>query len=145
MAPAAKMAVTKWRNAMKSKSVKNTSNAKEASREGRMSTKNRKAKLAAAKKSQNKPMRESPTCARNFWVLRLEPMERLLLGSNLCPGVMIMRNHGPGEIAVDTYGTPNLTFPPGSVRLVRTYEYVELESIDDKWAAIEFEFAPTAK
>jgi hypothetical protein len=58
---------------------------------------------------------------------------------------MIMRNHGPGEIAVDTYGTPNLRLPPGRVRLVRTFEYVELESMGEKWARVEFDFVPTAK
>jgi hypothetical protein len=109
-----------------------------------MSTKN-KTKLAAAKKSQNRRPTCEPTCARNFWALRLEPMERLLLASTLCPGVMIMRNHGPGEIMVDTYGTPQLTLPAGRLRLVRTFEYLEVESVDEKWARVEFDFMPTAK
>ena len=56
---------------------------------------------------------------------------------------MVVKNHGPGTIVVDTgYSFENAKLLPGRVRVIRTYMKVEAKTIDESSALLEFEYMP---
>ncbi|MGB9043021.1 MAG: hypothetical protein WCC81_11195 [Pseudolabrys sp.] len=80
----------------------------------------------------------------NFWTMRIEPKARIVLGKDIWPGIMVMKNHGPGAIVVDTgydFGDSHIELSPGLVRLIPIYKKVDVATIDDS-ALLEFEYVP---
>ena len=59
------------------------------------------------------------------------------------PGTMVVKNHGPGTIVVDTgYDYDNVKLLPGQVRVIATYKKVEAMTLDEDSAVLEFEYMP---
>jgi hypothetical protein len=85
------------------------------------------------------------THGRNFWVMRVLPGERVVLGEMLPRFLMVVQNHGPGKIEIDV-GSRKINVPTDHVRLIPTYDRIDVASVDvDKAAIMEFEFMPAAK
>jgi hypothetical protein len=78
-----------------------------------------------------------------FWTMRIEPGEPAVIGEKICQGIMVMKNHGPGTIVVDTgHGYENVKLLPGRVQVIATYNKVEVMTIDASSALLEFEYVP---
>jgi hypothetical protein len=86
------------------------------------------------------------TPSGKFWTMRIEPGAPTILGKEIWPGTMVMKNHGPGTIVVDTgYGyceNQHVKLLPGQVRVIATHEKVDVATIDENSALLEFEFNP---
>jgi hypothetical protein len=77
--------------------------------------------------------------------MRVEANERIMIAENVSPCLMVVKNHGPGEVKIEPgYGDP-VELLPGQLRLVRTFERICIEGRDKNSALIEVEFMPTAK
>ena len=75
--------------------------------------------------------------------MHIEPGAPTIIGENIVPGAMVVKNHGPGTIVVDTgYSYENVKLLPGRVRVIRTYMKVEAMTIDENSALLEFEYMP---
>ena len=85
--------------------------------------------------------REIPVTSgpRNFFVMRLQPGERVTVGEELPKGVMAIQSHGPGGILIDL-GFRQINVPPDHVRIVPTWDRIALASVDEKPAVVELEF-----
>jgi hypothetical protein len=78
-----------------------------------------------------------------FWTMRIEPGAPTVLGEKILPGIMVVKNHGPGTIVVDTgYDYENVKLLPGWVRVIMTDNKVEAKTIDENSALLEFEYMP---
>jgi hypothetical protein len=81
-----------------------------------------------------------------FWTMRIEPGAPTVLGKEIWPGTMVMKNHGPGTIVVDpgnVYGSrQHVELLPGWVRVMMTNNKVEVATIDENSALLEFEYMP---
>ena len=78
-----------------------------------------------------------------FWTMRIEPGAPTVLGERILPGIMVVKNHGPGTIVVDTgYNYENVKLLPGRVQVIGTYNKVEAMTIDENSALLEFEYMP---
>jgi hypothetical protein len=82
----------------------------------------------------------SATRDRRFWTTRIEPGAPTVLGENIFFGTMVMQNHGPGTIVVNTGSRDPVELLPGRVRVMTTREKVDVATIDKKSALLEFEF-----
>jgi hypothetical protein len=82
----------------------------------------------------------SATRDRRFWTTRIEPGAPTVLGENMFFGTMVMQNHGPGTIVVDTSYRDPVELLPGRVRVMTTHGKVDVATIDQKSALLEFEF-----
>lgn len=83
---------------------------------------------------------------RSFWTVRVEPGGPLVLGKNLYPGTVIMKNHGPGAIMVDTgYVNDEPRLQPDQVRVMATRDKIQIATTDGKSALLEFEFMPAPR
>src|SRR5471030_11242 len=84
--------------------------------------------------------------SENFWTMRIEPGAPTVLGKDIWPGTMVIKNHGPGTIVVDTgYGfgeSQHVKLLPGLVRVVATHNKVDIATIDENSALLEFEYMP---
>ena len=80
----------------------------------------------------------------NFWTMRIEPGAPTVLGREIWPGTMVIKNHGPGTIVVDTdYGeSARVELLPGQVRVTAIHNKVEVATIDENSALLEFEYMP---
>ena len=81
----------------------------------------------------------------NFWTMRIEPGKPSVLGKDLWPATMVLKNYGPAKIAIDTgygFGENQLELLPGSVRVFATHNKVEVATIDANSALLEFEYMP---
>lgn len=80
---------------------------------------------------------------RKFWTVSLKPCEPKVLGKHLPAGVMIMHNHGPGGIHVETgYTNVDAILAPGDTDVIVVRDHIGLAIIGDftKPATLEFEF-----
>ena len=85
----------------------------------------------------------SETPSGNFWTTRIEPGAPTVLGQNMVPGAMVVKNHGPGTIVVDTgYSYENVQLLPGWARVIGTNYKVEAKALDESSALLEFEYLP---
>ena len=56
---------------------------------------------------------------------------------------MVMKNHGPGTIVVNTgYDYDNVKLLPGRVQVIATYNKVKAMTLDENSALLEFEYMP---
>ena len=82
----------------------------------------------------------SATRDRRFWTTRIEPGAPTVLGENIISGTMVMQNHGPGTIVVNTNFLDPVELLPGRVRVMTIHGKVDVATIDQKSALLEFEF-----
>ena len=83
-----------------------------------------------------------------FWMTRIEPGVTTVLGKDIWPGSMIVKNHGPGTIRVESgydFGDSKLELLPGALRVIATYKKVDVATIDQNSALLEFEFMPNLR
>jgi hypothetical protein len=88
------------------------------------------------------------TLSKNFWTMRIEPGAPAVLGQNIWAGTMVMKNYGPGAIVVDSgygFGNPHVELLPGCVRVIATDNNVEVATIDQNSALLEFEYLPKVR
>lgn len=94
-----------------------------------------------SKLSTNEKNQEIPS--GKFWTTRIGSGAPTVLGENIVPGTMVVKNHGPGTIVVDTgYSYENVQLLPGRVRVIRTNMKVEAMALDENSALLEFEYMP---
>jgi hypothetical protein len=87
------------------------------------------------------PDREATLVDRKFWTTLIPPGAPIVLGKNLYLGTMVMQNHGPGSIMVDTgYVDDDVKLQPGQVRVMSTRQKIQVATTDGKPALLEFEF-----
>jgi hypothetical protein len=87
------------------------------------------------------PDREATLVDRKFWTTLIPPGGPIVLGKNLYLGTMVMQNHGPGSIMVDTgYVDDDVKLQPGQVRVMSTRQKIQVATTDGKRALLEFEF-----
>jgi hypothetical protein len=87
------------------------------------------------------PDREATLVDRKFWTTLIPPDAPIVLGKNLYLGTMVMQNHGPGSIMVDTgYVDDDVKLQPGQVRVMSTRQKIQVATTDGKPALLEFEF-----
>jgi len=80
-----------------------------------------------------------------FWTMRIEPGAPTVLGKEMLPGTMVIKNHGPATIVVDTgygFGSQHVELLPGWLRVITTNNKVEVATIDENPARLEFEYMP---
>jgi hypothetical protein len=83
------------------------------------------------------------TPSGKFWTMCIESGVPAVIGENIWQGIMIMKNHGPGTIIVDTgRAYENVKLLPGRVQVIATYNMVEAMTIDERPALLEFEYMP---
>jgi hypothetical protein len=80
-----------------------------------------------------------------YWSLGLAPGERYVLADGIDPGVLVVQNDGPGKICVDTKYYEATPLNPGQVRIVRVFDAIFIESVDENSTVVEFEFVTTPK
>jgi hypothetical protein len=110
-------------------------------------------KIKYKTKVQNKlPVREAtPEIPRGtFWTMLIPPGAPTVVGNEIWPGIMVMKNHGPGTIVVETgydYGDSkrHIELLPGLVRVIPTYRKVAVGTIDDNSTLLEFDYMPKIK
>lgn len=96
-------------------------------------------------KSLKKRSEATARAARKFRTMRVEANERIKIAENINSCLMLVKNHGPGEVIIKTgYHNP-VELPSGQLRLVRTIDWICIEGKDKNSALLEFEFMPTAK
>jgi|PersoiStandDraft_1058852.scaffolds.fasta_scaffold26059_2 hypothetical protein len=94
------------------------------------------------------PVQEAKTeiPSGKFWTMRIEPGAPTVLGGGISPGTMVMKNHGPGTIVVDAGydydDSQHVELLPGLVRVITTHNKVEVATIDENSALLEFEYMP---
>jgi hypothetical protein len=86
------------------------------------------------------------TCPRKFWTMRIVPKERQCVGENLGTGLMVLQNHGPGKVTIhtDNHNT-QVDLCTGQVQLLHVWYNLHIESSEDKFADVEFQYTPTSK
>ena len=78
-------------------------------------------------------------------MLKPEENERITIAENISPCLMVVKNHGPGEVKIETgYGDP-MELLSSQLRLVRTFGRICVEGRDKNSALLEVEFMPIAK
>jgi hypothetical protein len=115
------MAVNKRRNAMKSKSVKNTSNAKE----GKLAT------HAAVLEGRS-----------GSWTQWIEPRGAALLSEMLGPVYFVVKNRGSSNVTLIAHHGDLFDLSPGAVRATYARGIIRVENRSEKPALIEFDFLP---
>ena len=86
------------------------------------------------------------TPSGKFWTIRIESGVPTIIGEQIWPAIMVMKNHGPGTIVVDTGRSyENVKLLPGRVQVIATHNNVEAMTIDENSALREFEFIPKAR
>jgi hypothetical protein len=97
-------------------------------------------------KVQKKPLIQEATPeipSGRFWMTRIEPGVPTVLGKDIWPGSMIVKNHGPGTIVVESgydFGERHIELLPGALRVIATYKKVDVATIDENSALLEFEY-----
>ena len=77
--------------------------------------------------------------------MRVEANERITIAEYVSPCLMVVQNHGPGEVKIETgYGGP-VELLTGQLRLVRTLNKICVEGRDKNSELFEVEFMPTAE
>ena len=83
--------------------------------------------------------------ARKFRTMRVEANERITIAEEAPPCLMVVKNHGPGKVKIETKYRNPVELLSGQLRLVQTFEHICIEAMDKNSALLEVEFMPTAK
>jgi hypothetical protein len=92
------------------------------------------------------PDREAALIDRRFWTVRIEPGTVTDLAKYITAGTMIMKNHGPDPVMVDTgYAADDVRLRPGQVQIMATRNQIRVATTGALPALVEFEFIPGLK
>jgi hypothetical protein len=81
----------------------------------------------------------------NHWCLGLSPRKHYVLAQNVDPGVLIIENQGPGKIAVESKYSEPTQLAAGDIRILRVFETISIDCVDELFSSVEFEFHPAPK
>lgn len=77
---------------------------------------------------------------RKSWTVVVRPGQPTILGRNLYPGIMVMRNHGPGVLEVrGGHPQDDAILGPGDTRLIPIRNTIDLLVYDPKPVKLEFD------
>lgn len=91
------------------------------------------------------PDREAALVDSRFWTVRVQPGPPTVLGHYIVSGTMVLKNHGPGTIMINNGRREDIVVEPDLSRIITVVEHVEVFTIDEKTALVEFEFIPGLK
>jgi hypothetical protein len=85
--------------------------------------------------------REQAMSYDRFWSCRIVPRERLCLADGIYPGMLVIKNMGPGTIVVesDSYSTK---IKSHEIRLVTVAGSVHIETSEDRTSSVAFDYIP---
>lgn len=76
------------------------------------------------------------------WTQRIEPRGAALLSETLGACYFVIKNHGPGSVALVAGHGDLMDLAPGAVRASYAHGTIRVENRSEKSALIEFDFLP---
>ncbi len=99
-----------------------------------------KAKLAAPEAAWDTPSRG------HFWTINVPPGPPTVLGKGLYRLTMVLQNHGPGSIWINTgYVDDNVRLEPDQIRVIAIRDQIRIVTTDGNFALCDFEIKHAMK
>jgi hypothetical protein len=84
--------------------------------------------------------------AQNYWTINITSKQPICLGKNLAAGVLVLKNNGPAKIIIETeVAGVGVEVEPGQVRIMRVWNYINIESKGGGITRIDFHYLPTSQ
>ena len=89
---------------------------------------------------------DTPSRGGHFWTINVPPGPPTVLGKGLYRLTMVLQNHGPGSIWVNTgYVDDNVRLGPDQTRVIAIRDQIQIVTTDGNFALCDFEIKHAMK